>query len=131
MNLQGLEKRLAVVRKVSFGIDRDHCLLTAYIHLAYDGGSCQGFGGYRLDRYDKETKTCEGTAAGCDWLLKVMEVFGAEEWSDIEGEIVWVYTDGVGMAANVIAIQSPTFDTGKMFDVREWRSKWFPEESER
>lgn len=122
-----VDRRLAKVTRVSLGIEQDHCLLTAYIHLQYDGGCCQGFGGYRLDCHNKGMGCAEGTAAGCDWLLKVLEVFGVEDWNDIVGEIVWVDTTGGGMGTTILAIESPSFNTGKRFDIREWRRRWFPE----
>ena len=44
----------AMIRSVALEYE-DHGILTCWLHLDY-GGSCQGFGGYSLDKHNKDKK---------------------------------------------------------------------------
>jgi hypothetical protein len=66
------------------------------------GGSGQGFGRYRLDTYNDQTGATEGSAFGCDFILRLMKLFKVERFSDIEGKRVYAlrneaYGDIVGL----------------------------------
>jgi hypothetical protein len=79
----------------------DHGILTFWLSLDY-GGTCQGFGGYALDSYDKE-KECRkhGKYAGrC--IEQILKVVGVENWEDIKGKYVRADLDGDGHIGDLI-----------------------------
>jgi len=78
----------AVITHTMLGYE-DHGILTAYLYLDY-GGSCQGFGGYALDRYvegSRQSGRSEriGTAYGCEFIIRILSVLGVDKWEKIPG----------------------------------------------
>jgi len=62
----------------------DHGILTAFLYLDY-GGFQQGFGGYTLDQYDKETKCRIGTAFGTEFIAQILKVLEVSSWEQLPG----------------------------------------------
>ena len=62
----------------------DHGLLTCFLHLK-QGGTGQGFGGYRLDA--PKGADC---ALGTFWIQRILETVGASSWEQIKGKYVRV-----------------------------------------
>ena len=67
----------------------DHGILTYYISLDY-GDSFQSFGGYALDRYDKEQERRVGSAIGMDHIASILSVLEVDSWEKLEGEYIRV-----------------------------------------
>jgi hypothetical protein len=78
-----METKNAVIESTMLGYE-SHGLLTFMLHLDY-GGSGQGAGGYRLDRYDKEKQKTLGTAIGLGAIAEVLKVVGVDKWEDLQG----------------------------------------------
>lgn len=85
----------AKIESTMLGLE-DHGIMTAYLNLDY-GGSGQGFGGYGFCQPIKDEAgkfLCRrGTAYGCEWIRRVLEVVGVEKWEDLPGKYVRVVYD--------------------------------------
>lgn len=85
------EVKNAKIRGTMLGIE-DHGIMTAFIELDY-GGAGQGFGGYGFDNPHKtkeEPYGRRGTAFGCEFIRRVLDVVGVEKWEDLKGKHVRV-----------------------------------------
>lgn len=116
-------QELAKVTNVYFGKE-DHGILTLNITLDY-GGACQGFGGYSLDEYDKQKEKRVGTAAGMDFVLRVLDCFGVSNLDQIVGKTVYAIRDSSGYSAKIIGLRQPPFDGKGEFLVSDWKAQWF------
>ena len=67
----------------------DHGIVTAIVDLNY-GGSGQDFGLYSLSEYDKEHDRQKGTAFGMEFIIRTLDVVGAETWEELKGRYVRV-----------------------------------------
>lgn len=101
------EPQLARITKATLGFT-DHGILSSFIMLEYGypgaklGGSGQGFGGYAL-----------GGGYGERWIKGILNAVGVDDWSKLEGQMVWVDAEH----SKVYAITG--LETGKSFDVRD------------
>lgn len=82
------EIKNAKISSVSLGYE-DHGILTCMLMLDY-GGICQGFGGYRLDEYNKNKKKSFGSAYGMQFIINVLKTVGVDSWENIEGKYIRV-----------------------------------------
>lgn len=103
-----IETKNARIESVRLTIE-DHGCLSAWIHLDYGGGG-QGFGGYALDRYDRIEKNRVGTAWGCEYVRRILEVLEIPTWEKLPGSLIRVRADH----GKVHAIGHPLKD--KWFD---------------
>ena len=89
----------------------DHGILSAWVYLEGRAWGC-GFGGYRLDSYNKVLDRSVGTAWGLTFLMRVMETIGVEKWEDLPGKHVRVRTTGLGGGITAIGhlIEDKWFD---------------------
>ena len=86
-----VQRRIAKIESTHLGFhDGSGSILTAYLYVAYGGGLSQGIGGYALDRYDTATKDRIGTAYGCEWIRRVLDACGVEQWEDLPGRTIYV-----------------------------------------
>lgn len=69
------------VESVSLGTS-DHGVLSAWLHLAGDGWG-QGFGGFAMDEYDKNKKRRVGHAFGAEFILRILETLGVDQWEKL------------------------------------------------
>lgn len=117
------QRQLGKIDDVNLTIE-DHGILTLQIGFDF-GGTHQGFGGYCLDTYNKETDRREGHASGTDFILRLLKTFGVSKLSDIEGKPAYALRDDRGV--KIIGIETPEFDGSKKFLIEDWRKRWFPE----
>ncbi len=121
-----MHRRIAKITNVDLSIE-DHGILTLYVHLDY-GGSSQGFGGYRLDCFNKELNQSEGTAAGTDFIIRILELFNANRLKDLVGKVCYALMDADSFTAGIIGLAQIEPDGGKQFLVTDWRQRWFSNE---
>lgn len=113
-------KEIGRVTGVRLGVE-DHGILT--LDVAFDfGGSGQSFGGIALDTWDPVKRRRVGTAAGNDYILRVLGVFGVGELAAIRGRVMYVIRDGE--RGPIVGLESPPFDGSRRFMVDEWRAEW-------
>lgn len=67
----------------------DHGILTCMIYLDY-GGSGQGFGGYRLDSYDKSKDKSFGSEYGMEFIKRILDTLEIDSWEKLKGTIIKV-----------------------------------------
>jgi hypothetical protein len=86
-----VETKNARISSTMLGVE-DHGIMSAYLHLEYDGGG-QGFGGYGLDTYSKEKKERVAHACCGFFIKRVLETVGVEKWEDLPGKYIRVKAD--------------------------------------
>lgn len=119
-----MEKELGRIDKVFLG-QEDHGILTCFLYFDF-GGPAQGFGGYALDTWNEDEKRREGTAAGMDLLLRLLETFGVMTLDGIKGRYAYaIRKDHFG---SIIGLEIPKPEGGKVFMIEDWQKKWFPKE---
>jgi len=115
-----MDKELGKVSYVKLEIE-DHGMLTCTVGLVF-GGSGQGFGGFRLDEYNKETKRHEGAACGTDWILRLMRCFAVSDLESIKGRTVYALRNAP--CETIIGLEPPSFDGGERFLIPDWQERW-------
>ena len=93
-------------------------------------GSGQGFGGFVLDEPKKQedgTTRRVGSAAGMDYIIRLMDAFGARNFDDIKGRTAIAIRDRDGFGGTIVGVRCPTVfgGSGKAFLIDEWRKEWF------
>lgn len=83
------EIRNAIIESTQLGKE-DHGLMTAMIIVKYNESVKQGFGGYTLDEYDNKKDKRVGHAWGMEFIMRVLEVVGVENWEDLPGHHIRV-----------------------------------------
>ncbi len=68
----------------------DHDILTFMVGLEFSGYS-QGFGGYALDHYDRDSKRKPASGRGLEAMRLIMETVGVREWSELKGKMCRAY----------------------------------------
>lgn len=108
----------ALIKNVSLSYG-DYCSLTLNVTLDGDGWGCV-YGGYCLgkiypDSYDKESY--EGSAAGMEVIMRIMDVVGVSRLEDMKGKYVRVATKEWGDSVKIIGniIKDRWFDYGTFF----------------
>lgn len=86
-----LETVNATISGTRLGIE-DHGILTFFLQCDYKVGS-QGFGGYSMDTYDKTKKRRVGSAYGTEYILRILDTVGVEEWGHLNGKNIRVIRD--------------------------------------
>lgn len=108
----------AQITRTMLGIE-DHGCMTCMLDLKL-GATQQGFGGYGFDGpitdADGRFLRRQGTAYGCEFIRRVLEVVGVERWEDLKGKYVRVKR-GENWGASIVAIGNITED--KWFDPKE------------
>lgn len=104
---EGYKLDNALIKNVSLS-SGNYCSLTLDITLDGDGWGCV-YGGYCLgkiypDSYDKESY--EGSVAGMEVIMRIMDVVGVSRLEDMNGKYVRVATkkwgDSVKIIGNII-----------------------------
>lgn len=80
---QGDEIINAIITGTKLGIE-DHGMMTCMITCEGDHWG-QGFGGYGLAVYDKAKDKEIGTAYGMEFVMRILEAVGVENWEDLKG----------------------------------------------
>lgn len=106
------EKQLGQVKKaeITFG---ERGILQFYIEFNF-GDTEQAYARI-LDDYDSKKKKRVGTAFGLECIIRLMQVFNVENFSEIKDRIVYVYR------ANdvIVGIQALAWDGGKSFLIED------------
>jgi len=120
-----MRRELARVEDVSLEIE-DHGILTCWLYLDKEEGFHQGFGGYSLDGYDETLKRRVGSAAGLDWILRLLQIFGVNKLEKIKGRMCYaLYEDGDEI---IKGIQTLKIDGNEKFWIPDWQKQWYPEQ---
>lgn len=106
----------ATIGDTMLGIE-DHGIFTCVLFLDYGDSSTQGFGTYDLRG-----------AWGTEFLQKMLEAIGVNEWEKLKGTNVRVRfgKSSAGLGNEIVAIGHITRD--KWFEPKKLAKKYFPEE---
>ena len=104
----------AKITKVSLSM-ADHGCLTFYIGLN-GGGWCCNFGGYCIGHGYLGAESFQGSDAGLEVLMRIMDTVGVECWEDLKGQYCRVKTEGWG--GKILSIGNILKD--KWFDIKEF-----------
>ena len=82
----------AKIKSTMLGLE-DHNIMTIYLNLDY-GSTRQSFGGYQIDKPLEDINGVivgrMGTAFGCEFIRKVLEVVDVRCWEDLPGKHIRV-----------------------------------------
>ncbi len=122
------DQELCRIEDYAFGYE-DHGILTFGLELHFNNSTYQHFGGYSLDSFDKDEDRRIGTAAGLDYIIRVMQCFDVRNLDQLKGKMCF------GIRAEnserfVGVKQIPQDGDGK-FLIKDWQEKWFPGEEDK
>lgn len=116
----------ALIKNVSLS-STDYCCLCLNIELKGDAWGCV-YGGYSLGKiypnsYEKDTY--EGSAAGMEAIMRIMDVVGVSRLEDMQGKYVRVATKGWGSTIKIIGniVSDRWFDYETFFADEKEESK--------
>ena len=113
-----LEIKNAKITNVSLTMEDWGCL-TFYITLDGGGWGCN-YGGYCIGKGYLGAKNFQGSAAGLEVLMRIMDIVGVEKWEELKGKYCRVKTEGWG--GTIQAIGNILKD--EWFDVKEFYSNY-------
>lgn len=115
---EGYEIQNAEITSVSLS-SSDYCCLSLNIGLQGASWGCV-YGGYCFgkmypDSYEKDTY--EGSAAGMEAIMRIMDVVGVSKLEDMKGKYIRVATKGWGSSVKIIGniIKDRWFDYDSYF----------------
>lgn len=123
---EGYKLDNALITNVSLS-SADYCCLTLDVTLKGDGWGCV-YGGYCLgniypDSYDKDSY--EGSAAGMEVIMRIMDIVGVSRLEDMKGKYVRVATKKWGDTVKIIGniIKDRWFDYQSFYADKKEKSK--------
>lgn len=123
---EGYTLENALIKNVSLS-STDYCCLTLNMNLEGGGWVCS-YGGYCLGKiypnsYEKDTY--EGSAAGMEAIMRIMDVVGVSHLEDMQGKYVRVATKGWGSTIKIIGniVSDRWFDYETFFTDEKEESK--------
>lgn len=123
---EGYTLENALIKNVSLS-STDYCCLTLNMDLEGGGWLCS-YGGYCLGKiypnsYEKDTY--EGSAAGMEAIMRIMDVVGVSRLEDMQGKYVRVATKGWGSTIKIIGniVSDRWFDYETFFTDEKEESK--------
>lgn len=109
----------AIITHTELGCLNDRGIMTFWIHLKWDGCG-QGFGGYALDMYNKETKQREQSIYTADIIYGILNALELSSWEDLKGKYVRAIRTSDRLSGDVIGLAHIVKD--KEFNIREYFS---------
>lgn len=123
---EGYTLENALIKNVSLS-STDYCCLTLNMDLEGGGWGCS-YGDYCLGKiypnsYEKDTY--EGSAAGMEVIMRIMDVVGVSRLEDMQGKYVRVATKGWGSTIKIIGniVSDRWFDYETFFADKKEESK--------
>lgn len=123
---EGYTLENALIKNVSLS-STDYCCLTLNMNLEGGGWVCS-YGGYCLGKiypnsYEKDTY--EGSAAGMEAIMRIMDVVGVSHLEDMQGKYIRVATKGWGSTIKIIGniVSDRWFDYETFFTDEKEESK--------
>lgn len=123
---EGYTLENALITSISLS-STDYCSLCLSIGLKGDAWGCV-YGGYSLgkiypDSYEKDTY--EGSAAGMEAIMRIMDVVGVSRLEDMQGKYIRVASKGWGSTIKIIGniVSDRWFDYKTFFADKKEKSK--------
>lgn len=98
----------------------DHGCLTFWITLS-GGGWGVSVGGYAIGRGYLGANNFEGSAAGLEAMMRIMDVVGVEKWEDLKGKYIRIKSEGWWSTIHTIGnvLEDEWFDLKKFFEDKQ------------
>lgn len=77
-----------------------------------------------LDTYDEKKEKRIGSAAGTDFILRILNLFCVDELQKTIGRSVYALLDHDRNRAQIIGLEMPEFDGGEKFMIKDWQKEW-------
>lgn len=119
----GVKYHARIARVESAELAKSHGHAVCLVMLDY-GGEHQGFGQYSLDEWYEPWSRRRGTAAGMDYLIRLLAVFKAEGLSELRGRHCLALFADPRHAAAVVGLKALPTEGGTFFLVRDWVNDW-------
>lgn len=112
----GYKIKNAKISKVDLSME-DHGCLTLYMSLSGHSWGCV-YGGYSIGNGYLGAKSFKGSAAGTEYIMRIMDTVGVERFKNLEGKYVRVAIGDWGEPIKIIGniIEDKWFDTGSFFE---------------
>ena len=81
----------------------DRGIMTSWVTVDY-GGMEQGFGGFRLDSYDKQSNKCTPNICLAIWVQEILRVLEVSEWEKLKGTPIRVRCKDDSWSSPIVAI---------------------------
>lgn len=96
---------------------QDHGCLTLKMTIRGRGWGCC-YGGYNLGHGYLGAKDFKGSAKGIEYIMRIMDVVGVDEFSALKGKYIRVATKGWGETLKIIGniVQDKWFDPEQFFN---------------
>ena len=109
----------AQITNTFLGID-DHRVMTFYIYIRLQGGSC-GIGGYSLQEYNEQQEKITYSDKGLDAIKQILDVVGVDSWEELKGKYIRVKDNGWGESIDEIGnlIENKWFNLRKFFQEKK------------
>lgn len=111
---EGYEINNARITSVDLSM-ADHGVLTLEMGLNGAGWGCV-YGGYVIGTGYLGSKKFEGSAAGMESIIRIMDVVGVDKFNDMKGKYVRVATKGWGNRVKIIG----NILMNKWFDIEDF-----------
>ena len=111
--MPGIEIENAKISSVTLSM-ADHGCLTFMIFVEGSGWG-QGFGGWSIGHGYLGANEFEGSAAGLECMMRIMNAVGVERWEDLEGKYCRIQRDSKGTITSIANIVDDNW-----FNVRDF-----------
>ena len=113
----------ALITKVDLSM-ADHGCLTLAMTLEGSGWGVT-YGGYCLGKGFLGADEFDGSAAGMEYLMRIMDTIGVERFQDLKGKYVRVATKGLGSSVKIIGniLKDKWFDAETFFTDKKENTK--------
>lgn len=109
----------AIIKSTTLGRE-DHDVMTFFITIQSEKGTCVGVGGYCLDEYDPNTETRVFKSESMEIISKILEVVGVNSWEQLPGKYIRFEDNGWGSTVTKIGniIDNKWIDLKEFFSVK-------------
>ncbi len=116
LELAGYKIENAQITSVDLSM-ADHGVLCLSMQLDGKGWGCI-YGGYAIGKGYLGAKEFEGSAAGNEYLMRIMDIVGCEKFSNMKGKYIRTATRGCGDLVKIIGniIEDKWFDPDSFFE---------------
>lgn len=109
----------AIIKSTTLGRE-DHGIMTFFITIQGEKGTCAGIGGFALDEYDLNTKTRVFKPESMEIISEILKVVGVDSWEKLPGKYIRFEDNGWGSTVTKIGniIDDKWIDLKGFFSVK-------------
>ena len=109
----------AIIKSTTLGKE-DHGIMTFFITIQGEKGTCVSIGGFALDEYDPNTKNRVFKSESMEIISKILEIVGVDSWEKLPGKYIRFEDNGWGSTVTKIGniIDDKWIDIKEFFSVK-------------